>query len=191
MITSDSVATDIPRESLDSRDLLSKLYVLLVRFCLRFSLSLRCFLFAVLSPFFPRVEALFVLGAVFCEGNKLLFFLTLHSSPLPALSLTEAAPALQVREEEVPQMFRRQKTRKASGPAGVSPSCLKVCAEQLAPSFARLFNHSLELCEVPSCSKSSTIVPVAKKPAITVKGAGQHWTSLQPQLADLKDTANG
>ncbi|XP_061143871.1 uncharacterized protein LOC133160228 [Syngnathus typhle] len=64
-------------------------------------------------------------------------------------------------------MFRRQKTRKAPGPDGVSPSCLKVCAEQLAPTFARIFNRSLELCEVPSCFKSSTINPVAKKPAIT------------------------
>nr|XP_049617868.1 uncharacterized protein LOC125993161 isoform X2 [Syngnathus scovelli] len=86
----------------------------------------------------------------------------------PTLSLAEAAPALQIREEEVRQMFRRQKIRKAPGPDGVSPSCLKVCAEQLAPTFARIFNRSLELCEVPSCFKSSTIVPVAKKPAITV-----------------------
>ncbi|KAM9834742.1 probable RNA-directed DNA polymerase from transposon X-element isoform X11 [Syngnathus typhle] len=89
------------------------------------------------------------------------------SSLSPSLSLAEATPALQIREEEVPQMFRRQKTRKAPGPDGVSPSCLKVCAEQLAPTFARIFNRSLELCEVPSCFKSSTIVPVAKKPAIT------------------------
>ncbi|XP_068507379.1 uncharacterized protein [Syngnathus scovelli] len=85
----------------------------------------------------------------------------------PTLSLAEATPALQIREEEVRQMFRRQKIRKAPGPDGVSPSCLKVCAEQLAPTFARIFNRSLELCEVPSCFKSSTIVPVAKKPAIT------------------------
>ncbi|KAM9783540.1 uncharacterized protein ACBT44_021097 [Syngnathus typhle] len=46
-------------------------------------------------------------------------------------------------------------------------SCLKVCAEQLVPTFARIFNRSVELCEVPSWFKSSTIVPVAKKPAIT------------------------
>ncbi|XP_061139790.1 carbohydrate sulfotransferase 6 isoform X6 [Syngnathus typhle] len=61
----------------------------------------------------------------------------------------------------------RQNVRKAPGPDGVSPPSLKVCAEQLAPTFARIFNRSLELCEVPSCFKSSTIVPVAKKPAIT------------------------
>ncbi|XP_061142850.1 uncharacterized protein LOC133159647 isoform X2 [Syngnathus typhle] len=75
-------------------------------------------------------------------------------------------PSTVWKEEEVRQMFRRQKTRKAPGPDGVSPSCLKICAEQLAPTFARIFNRSLELCEVPSCFKSSTIVPVAKKPAI-------------------------
>ncbi|XP_049604513.1 uncharacterized protein [Syngnathus scovelli] len=76
----------------------------------------------------------------------------------PTLSLAEAAPALQIREEEVRQMFRRQKIRKAPGPDGVSPSCLKVCAEQLAPTFARIFNRSLELCEVPLCFNSSTIL---------------------------------
>ncbi|KAM9834869.1 uncharacterized protein ACBT44_014576 [Syngnathus typhle] len=61
-------------------------------------------------------------------------------------------------------MFRRQKIRKAPGPDGVSPSCLKVCAEQLAPTFARIFNRSLELCEVTLCFES---IPVAKKSAIT------------------------
>ncbi|KAM9781041.1 uncharacterized protein ACBT44_022397 [Syngnathus typhle] len=85
----------------------------------------------------------------------------------PKACKPEAAPALQICEEEVRQMFRRQKIRKAPGPDGMSLSCLKVCAEQLAPTFARIFNHSLELCEVPSCFKSSTIVPVAKTPAIT------------------------
>ncbi|KAM9821254.1 dihydrofolate reductase isoform 5-T5 [Syngnathus typhle] len=96
---------------------------------------------------------------------------TALSTPLSSLShtlsLAEAAPALHIREEEVRQMFRRQKTRKAPGPDAVSPSSLKVCAEQLAPTFAWIFNRSLELCEVPSCFKSSTIVLVAKKPAIT------------------------
>ncbi|KAM9821253.1 dihydrofolate reductase isoform 4-T4 [Syngnathus typhle] len=77
---------------------------------------------------------------------------TALSTPLSSLShtlsLAEAAPALHIREEEVRQMFRRQKTRKAPGPDAVSPSSLKVCAEQLAPTFAWIFNRSLELCEV-------------------------------------------
>jgi len=49
----------------------------------------------------------------------------------------------------------------------VSPSCLKVCADQLAPIFTQIFNRSLELCEVPSCFKLSTIIPVPRKPTIT------------------------
>ena len=49
----------------------------------------------------------------------------------------------------------------------MSPSCLKACADQLAPIFTRIFNRSLELCEVPSCFKRSTIIPVPKKPSIT------------------------
>ncbi|XP_061619635.1 uncharacterized protein LOC133472584 [Phyllopteryx taeniolatus] len=55
---------------------------------------------------------------------------------------------------------------KAPGADLVSPSCLKVCAEQLAPVFTQMFNISLELCEEPSCFKPSTIIPVPKKPTI-------------------------
>lgn len=61
------------------------------------------------------------------------------------------------------QLFQRQRIRKAPGPDGVSPSCLKVCADQLAPIFTQIFNNSLELCVVPSCLKRSTIIPVPKK----------------------------
>ncbi|KAM9830864.1 uncharacterized protein ACBT44_005578 [Syngnathus typhle] len=50
----------------------------------------------------------------------------LFTPPSPTLLLSEAAPALQILEEEVSQMFRRQKVMKAPGPDGVSHSCLKV-----------------------------------------------------------------
>ncbi|KAI3352414.1 hypothetical protein L3Q82_005373 [Scortum barcoo] len=62
---------------------------------------------------------------------------------------------------------QRQKIRKAPGPDGVSPSCLKFCADQLTPIFTQIFNRSLELCEVPSCFKHSTIIPIPKKSSIT------------------------
>ncbi|MCJ8749343.1 hypothetical protein PDJAM_G00175160 [Pangasius djambal] len=64
-------------------------------------------------------------------------------------------------------VFRKQKIRKAKGPDGVSPACLKACAVQLSSIFTLIFNRSLELCEVPSCFKRSTIIPVPKKPKIT------------------------
>src|SRR4029434_8916232 len=106
--------------------------------------------------------------------------ITPHSHPSPAPTQTshnhlhpllsppsDYPPALTVCEEDVCQLFQRQKTRKASGPDGVSPSCLKACADQLALIFTRIFNRSLELCEVPSCFKRSTIIPVPKKSSIT------------------------
>ncbi|KAI7793933.1 hypothetical protein IRJ41_009315 [Triplophysa rosa] len=87
---------------------------------------------------------------------------TQHLSP----SVTPP-PALQISEEDVCRVFRKQKTRKAPGPDGISPACLKSCAIQLASIFSQIFNRSLELCTVPSCFKRSTIIPIPKKPKIT------------------------
>ncbi len=87
------------------------------------------------------------------------------ATPLPPSPTT--LPAFKVCVEDVNRDFRKQKSRKASGPDGISPACLKVCADQLAPIFTQVFNRSLELCEVPCCFKRSTIIPVPKKPKIT------------------------
>ncbi|KAK3520762.1 hypothetical protein QTP70_032338 [Hemibagrus guttatus] len=73
--------------------------------------------------------------------------------------------ALWIIEDDVRQIFLKQKRRKAPGPYGVTPACLKTCADQLAFIFSQIFNRSLELCEVPACFKRSTIIP--KKPKIT------------------------
>ncbi|KAI2661499.1 putative RNA-directed DNA polymerase from transposon BS [Labeo rohita] len=93
-----------------------------------------------------------------------------HSPTPPATPLPPsptAQPVLEVCVEDVNRVFRKQKPRKASGQDGVSPACLKVCADQLAPVFTQIFNRSLELCLVPNCLKRSTIIPVPKKPKIT------------------------
>ena len=42
-----------------------------------------------------------------------------------------------------------------------------VCADQLASILTQIFNRSLEVCEVPSFFKCSTITPVPKKSSIT------------------------
>ncbi|KAK3531616.1 hypothetical protein QTP70_025000, partial [Hemibagrus guttatus] len=70
-------------------------------------------------------------------------------------------------EDDVRQIFLKQKRRKAPGPDSVTPACLKTCADQLAFIFSQIFNRSLELCEVPACFKRSTIIPIPKKPKIT------------------------
>ncbi len=84
--------------------------------------------------------------------------------PATPLSPTHA---IQISEDDERQVFRKNKRRKVPGPDGVSTACLKTCADQLAPIFTQIFNRSLELCEVPSCFKRSTIIPVPKKPKIT------------------------
>ncbi len=40
--------------------------------------------------------------------------------------------------QDVNRVFRKQKTKKASGPDDVSPACLKVCADQLGPIFTHI-----------------------------------------------------
>ncbi|KAK3541520.1 hypothetical protein QTP86_028650 [Hemibagrus guttatus] len=76
-------------------------------------------------------------------------------------------PALRISEDDVRQIFLKQKKRKAPGPDGVTPVCLRTCADQLAFIFSQIFNRSLELCEVPACFKRSTIIPIPKKPKMT------------------------
>ncbi len=98
------------------------------------------------------------LNEFYCRFEK-----TPFTPPATPLSPT---PILQIKED-VCQVFKKNKRSKAPGPDGVSPACLKTCADQLAPIFTQIFNRSLELWEVPSCFKRSTIIPVPKKPKIT------------------------
>ncbi|KAK3551090.1 hypothetical protein QTP70_012176 [Hemibagrus guttatus] len=80
---------------------------------------------------------------------------------------SDPPPDLWISEDDVRQVSLKQKRRKAPGPDGVTPACLKTCADQLAFIFSQIFNRSLELCEVPDCFKHSTIIPIPKKPKIT------------------------
>uniref|UniRef100_A0A8C9W7S9 Reverse transcriptase domain-containing protein n=1 Tax=Scleropages formosus TaxID=113540 RepID=A0A8C9W7S9_SCLFO len=113
------------------------------------------------------------LNEFYCRFDKPCLTPYTHSDPLSTNHLTTQVtptsppPVPLICEEEVRRVFIKQKTRKAPGPDGVSPACLKTCADQLAPIFTKIFNRSLEMCEVPSCFKRSTIIPIPKKPKIT------------------------
>ncbi len=92
----------------------------------------------------------------------------LSTQPLtPPATPLSPTPAIQISEDEVRQVFWKQKRKKAPGPDGDTPACLKSCADQLAPIVIKIFNRSLELCKVPSCFKRSTIIPIPKKSKIT------------------------
>ncbi len=63
------------------------------------------------------------LNEFYCRFEK-----TPFTPPATPLSST---PTLQISEYDVRQVFKKNKRRKAPGPDGVSPACLKTCADQL------------------------------------------------------------
>ncbi len=81
----------------------------------------------------------------------------LKKHPTPTLN-TSPTPAIQISEDKVCQVLQMEKSKKAPGPDGVTPVCLKSCADQLAPTSTD---------QVPSCFKCSTIKPILNKSKIT------------------------
>ena len=57
------------------------------------------------------------------------------------------------------------KTHSAAGPDNISGKTLKECSDSLARIFTNLFQRSLDEGTIPSLWKTSTIIPVAKKPS--------------------------
>ncbi|KAK0132299.1 RNA-directed DNA polymerase from mobile element jockey [Merluccius polli] len=96
------------------------------------------------------------------DSSRQLQLQCITSTPPPTSVTT-----LTIHERDVNKFFRRQNPWKAAGPDSVSPSTLKHCADQLSPVFTDIFNTSLETCHVPACFKTSTIIPVPKKPRTT------------------------
>ncbi len=110
------------------------------------------------------------LNELYCRFEKIPHTRSGHLSTqllTPPATPLSPTPAIQISEDEVRQVFRKQKRKKSPGPNCVTPVCLKSCADQLAPIFTKIFNRSLELCEVPICFKCSTIIPIPKKSKIT------------------------
>ncbi|XP_072771248.1 uncharacterized protein [Nerophis lumbriciformis] len=92
-----------------------------------------------------------------------------HSSApaLPPPPPGSGATPLTVQEHSVRRVLLAVNPRKATGPDGVPGKVLRTCAHQLAPPLTRIFNLSLAQAVIPSCLKSSTIIPVPKKSPIT------------------------
>ena len=61
--------------------------------------------------------------------------------------------------------FRLVSQHSACGPDEIPGAVLKHCHDSLAPVFTSLFQRSLGLGHIPSVWKSSTVVPVSKKPS--------------------------
>ncbi len=83
---------------------------------------------------------------------------SLHPTPCPSPTLI---PSLVKRE------LSRLQTNKASEPDNIGPRVLRACAGQLVGVFQHLFKLSLRLWKVPKHRKTSCIVPVPNKGALT------------------------
>ncbi|KAK3532959.1 hypothetical protein QTP70_005542 [Hemibagrus guttatus] len=75
--------------------------------------------------------------------------------------------------------------RTSAGPDNIPGSVLRECAEQLADVFTDIFNIYLSSAIVPTCLKTTTIVPVLKKSTVSCLNAHQDLaTTLTGTLAD-------
>ena len=79
-------------------------------------------------------------------------------------SSTEVPTSLLCTESQVYDLLRSLDTSKSSGPDGISARMLKNTARAIAPSITNLFNGSIRCGYPPSGWKTSSVVPIPKKP---------------------------
>ncbi|KAK1787477.1 hypothetical protein P4O66_002953 [Electrophorus voltai] len=68
---------------------------------------------------------------------------------------------------DVRRTLRGVNPRKAAGPDNIPGRVLRECADQLADVLTYIFNISLSCAMVPTCFKTTTIIPVPKKPTVS------------------------
>ncbi|KAK3507184.1 hypothetical protein QTP70_009525 [Hemibagrus guttatus] len=68
---------------------------------------------------------------------------------------------------DVKRTLCRVNPRKSAGPDNIPGRVLRECAEQLVDVFTDIFNISLSSAIVPTCLKTTTIVPVLKKSTVS------------------------
>ncbi|KAK1794767.1 hypothetical protein P4O66_009973, partial [Electrophorus voltai] len=68
---------------------------------------------------------------------------------------------------DVRHTLRGVNPRKAAGPDNIPGRVLRECADQLADVLTDIFNISLSCAVVPTCFKTTTIVPMPKKPTVS------------------------
>ncbi|KAK3541571.1 hypothetical protein QTP86_031647, partial [Hemibagrus guttatus] len=99
-----------------------------------------------------------------------LFFACFDVEPLETATvqpMVHSSLTLTAEEHEVRCTLWAINPRKAARPDGIPGHVLKDCADQLAGVFTRLLNQSLSQSTVPPCLKSSTVIPLPKKPHIS------------------------
>lgn len=74
---------------------------------------------------------------------------------------------LTVTSADVRKVLGRTNLLKAAGPDNIPGRALRVCSSERADVLTDIFNLSLAQATVPTCFKSTTIVPFPKRSAVT------------------------
>ncbi len=90
-----------------------------------------------------------------------------NDTPAQKLPTPPKDQALCLSAADVRKTLSRINPRKAAGPDNIPGRVLKDCAAQLTDVLTDIFNTSLSQAVVPTCLKSTTIIPVPKKSPVS------------------------
>ncbi|KAJ8353566.1 hypothetical protein SKAU_G00211330 [Synaphobranchus kaupii] len=117
-----------------------------------------------LNSFFARFETAPTVAATAHTNAR---YKVVPTEAATATPHTPTQSSIVLKEHEVRRTLKAVNPRKAAGPDGVPGRVLRDCADQLAGVLTKIFNQSLSQAIVPSCLKTSTIIPVPKKKNIS------------------------
>ncbi|KAL0180344.1 hypothetical protein M9458_025786, partial [Cirrhinus mrigala] len=75
--------------------------------------------------------------------------------------------AIVFQHDSVRKTLSRVNPRKAAGPDNIPGCVLRDCAAQLTDVLTDIFNTSLSQAVIPTCLKSTSIIPVPKKSPVS------------------------
>ena len=99
-----------------------------------------------------------------------MFYACFEASNTSTIARFEISPVdspLTITSAEVRKTLHKINPRKAAGPDEVPDRVLRDCAHQLSSVMEDIFNISLPQATIPTCLKTSTIVPVPKASAVS------------------------
>ncbi len=92
-----------------------------------------------------------------------------NDTPAQKLPTPPNDQALCLSPADVKKTLSRINPRKAAGPDNIPGRVLKDCAAQLTDVLTDIFNTSLSQAVIPTCLKSTTIIPVPKKSPVSCR----------------------
>ncbi len=90
-----------------------------------------------------------------------------NDTPAQKLPTPPNDQALCLSPADVRKTLSRINPRKAAGPDNITGRVLKDCAKKLTDVLTDIFNTSLSQAVIPTCLKSTTIIPVPKKSPVS------------------------